>query len=226
MGHTQRKNGSKRMLSTDDNMKLHTRVSLSTEGKANGKTTGVSESAPAPANLVGMSIEFPNEKIETGAVSIGSSAATGSTFRGLVQNEKQLIRERRKQANRESARKSRLKKQAEMEELRRKYGYLDVENKALKTELVNLKAYSDKLRLENAALTEKLKNTQVGKQEGMVGAEIQAALSLPNSYVNGLNSDSASGNVHWESENHEKSDSRTKHHQLKTNFRADAVAAG
>jgi hypothetical protein len=45
-----------------------------------------------------------------------------------------------------------LKKQAEMEELRRKYGYLDVENKALKTELVNLKAYSDKLRLENAAL--------------------------------------------------------------------------
>ena len=65
-------------------MKLHTRVSLSTEG-ANGKTTGVSESAPAPANLVGMSIEFPNEKIETVAVSTGSSAATGSTFRGLVQ---------------------------------------------------------------------------------------------------------------------------------------------
>ena len=75
-------------------------------------------------------------------------------------------------------------------------------------------------------LQEKLKNTQVGKQEGMVGAEIQAALSLSNSYVNGLNSDSASGNVHWESENHEKSDSRTKHHQLKTSFRADAVAAG
>lgn len=75
-------------------------------------------------------------------------------------------------------------------------------------------------------LQEKLKNTQVGKQEGMVGAEIQAALSLSNTYVNGLNSDSASGNVHWESENHEKSDSRTKHHQLKTSFRADAVAAG
>lgn len=48
--------------------------------------------------------------------------------------------------------KSRLKKQAEVEELKRKYGSLDVENKALKTELVNLKAYSDKLRLENAAL--------------------------------------------------------------------------
>jgi hypothetical protein len=46
-----------------------------------------------------------------------------------------------------------LKKQAELEELKSEYGSLDVENKALKTELVNLKAYSDKLRLENAALT-------------------------------------------------------------------------
>lgn len=75
---------------TDDNMKVHTRVSPLIEGKANGKTTGVSESAPAPANLVGMSIEFPNEKIETGAVSIGSSAGTGPTFRGLVQVRKYL----------------------------------------------------------------------------------------------------------------------------------------
>lgn len=207
-------------------MKINTQVSPSIEGKANGKTTRVSESAPAPANLVGMFIEFPNEKIETGAVSVGSSAGAGSTFRGLVQNEKQLIRERRKQANRESAMKSRLKKQAEVEELKRKYGSLDVENKALKTELVNLKAYSDKLRLENAALMDKLKNTRVGKQEGMVSAEIEAGLALPNDSVNILNSDSVSRNVHWESETHENSDSRTKHHQLKTSSRAAAAAAG
>lgn len=71
-------------------MKVNTQVSPSIEGKANGKTTRVSESAPAPANLVGMFIEFPNEKIETGAVSVGSSAGAGSTFRGLVQVRKYL----------------------------------------------------------------------------------------------------------------------------------------
>jgi hypothetical protein len=32
--------------------------------------------------------------------------------------------------------------------------------------------------------------------------------------------------VHSESESREKSESRTKHHQLKTSCRADAVAAG
>lgn len=75
-------------------------------------------------------------------------------------------------------------------------------------------------------LQDKLKNTRVGKQEGMVGAEIEAGLALPNDSVNILNSDSVSRNVHWESETHENSDSRTKHHQLKTSSRAAAAAAG
>jgi uridine phosphorylase len=75
-------------------------------------------------------------------------------------------------------------------------------------------------------LQEKLKNTQVWKQEGMVSAEIEAALALSNSSVNILNADSVSRNVHSESESREKSESRTKHHQLKTSCRADAVAAG
>jgi hypothetical protein len=78
------------ICATGDNMKVHTQVSPLIEGKANGKTTGVHESAPAPANLVGMSIEFPNKNIETGVVSVGSFAGAGSTFRGLVQVRKYL----------------------------------------------------------------------------------------------------------------------------------------
>ena len=68
------------------------------------------------------------------------------------QNERQLKRERRKQANRESARKSRLKKQAEVDELMRRYESLNVENTALKFELDQLKEDSEKMRIENAAL--------------------------------------------------------------------------
>lgn len=63
-----------------------------------------------------------------------------------------MKRERRKQANRESARRSRLRKQAEYEELVRRWEYLNMENMALKSELGQLKDDSEKLRLENAAL--------------------------------------------------------------------------
>jgi plant G-box-binding factor len=68
------------------------------------------------------------------------------------QDERQLKRERRKQANRESARRSRLKKQAEVEGVMMRYESLNVENVALKTELDQLKEDSEKLRNENAAL--------------------------------------------------------------------------
>ena len=63
-----------------------------------------------------------------------------------------MKRERRKQANRESARRSRLRKQAEYEELVRRWESLNMENMALKSELGQLKDDSEKLRLENAAL--------------------------------------------------------------------------
>ena len=63
-----------------------------------------------------------------------------------------MKRERRKQANRESARKSRLRKQAEYEGLVKWWESLDMENVALKCELEQLKGDSEKLRLENTAL--------------------------------------------------------------------------
>lgn len=69
-----------------------------------------------------------------------------------IQNDRELKRERRKQSNRESARRSRLRKQAEAEELAIKVESLKTENMALKSELSRLTDNSERLRVENATL--------------------------------------------------------------------------
>ncbi|CAA7402672.1 unnamed protein product [Spirodela intermedia] len=70
----------------------------------------------------------------------------------LPQDERELKRERRKQSNRESARRSRLRKQAETEELAEKVKALKAENMALKSEISRLSENSANLRQENSAL--------------------------------------------------------------------------
>ncbi|KAE8724073.1 G-box-binding factor 3 [Hibiscus syriacus] len=79
-----------------------------------------------------------------------------------MQNERELKRDRRKQSNRESARRSRLRKQAETEELARKVESLTSENATLISEINQLSEKSDKLRVENASLVEGLKAAQLG----------------------------------------------------------------
>ncbi|XP_071697623.1 common plant regulatory factor 1-like isoform X2 [Rutidosis leptorrhynchoides] len=78
----------------------------------------------------------------------------------LLQNERELKRERRKQSNRESARRSRLRKQAEAEELAIKVEALTSENLNLKSEINRLADNSERLKYQNANLMEKLKNAQ------------------------------------------------------------------
>ncbi|OMP08569.1 hypothetical protein COLO4_06341 [Corchorus olitorius] len=80
-----------------------------------------------------------------------------------MQNERELKRERRKQSNRESARRSRLRKQAETEELSRKVESLCAENATLRSEINQLTEKSEKLRIENATLVEGLKKAQLGQ---------------------------------------------------------------
>ncbi|KAE8693859.1 G-box-binding factor 3 [Hibiscus syriacus] len=77
-----------------------------------------------------------------------------------LQNERELKQERRKQYNRESARRSRLRKQAETEELARKVESLTSENATLRSEINQLTKMSEKLRLENAILVEGLKKDE------------------------------------------------------------------
>ncbi|XP_022757495.1 common plant regulatory factor 1-like isoform X2 [Durio zibethinus] len=85
-----------------------------------------------------------------------------------LQNDRELKRERRKQSNRESARRSRLRKQAETEELARKVESLTAENAALRSEINQLSEKSEKLRLENATLVEGLKSGKLGHAQEII----------------------------------------------------------
>ncbi|XP_030468351.1 common plant regulatory factor 1-like [Syzygium oleosum] len=149
-----------------------------------------------------------------------------------LHSERELKRERRKQSNRESARRSRLRKQAETEELAKKVDSLTVENMALKSEISRLTGNSDKLRLENATLMERLENAQgrekevesLGKfnDDGLLSDKTENLLSRVN------NSGAIDRRSEDEGEVYErKSNSGAKLHQLlDSKPRTDAVAAG
>ncbi|KAF7826136.1 common plant regulatory factor 1 [Senna tora] len=149
-----------------------------------------------------------------------------------LQNERELKRERRKQSNRESARRSRLRKQAETEELARKVDSLNAENATLKSEIDRLTENSEKLRAENAALMEKLKSVQQGQTEEIVLNSIDSKRVTPKSTENLLSrvNNSSSNDRSAEEENdfcETKPNTGAKLHQLlDTSPRADAVAAG
>ncbi|XP_055810864.1 transcriptional activator TAF-1-like isoform X2 [Solanum dulcamara] len=85
------------------------------------------------------------------------------------QNERELKCEKRKQSNRESARRSRLRKQAEAEELAAQVQTLTSENLALRSEINKFTKNSEKLKVENAALMERLKNKQGQVKELTLG---------------------------------------------------------
>ncbi|XP_074275261.1 G-box-binding factor 1 [Silene latifolia] len=93
-----------------------------------------------------------------------SSAVVPSMVMGEVcYDERELKKQKRKQSNRESARRSRLRKQAECEELQRKVECLNSENSALKDELRNLAEECMKLTAENQTIQEELK--RAGKND-------------------------------------------------------------
>ncbi|KAH7438947.1 hypothetical protein KP509_04G038200 [Ceratopteris richardii] len=73
-----------------------------------------------------------------------------------LQDERELKRQRRKQSNRESARRSRLRKQAECEELASKVQILTSENTSLRDELNRMTEECKRLSAENSSLLEQL----------------------------------------------------------------------
>ncbi|GAB4861643.1 Common plant regulatory factor [Ancistrocladus abbreviatus] len=149
-----------------------------------------------------------------------------------LQNERELKRERRKQSNRESARRSRLRKQAETEDLARRVESLNAENMALKSEINELVENSEKLRSENASLMEKLKRIRGEQSEGISPSSIEAervpAVSTENLLSRVNNSSSTSRKSEEGDDVYERnSNTGAKLHQLlDKNPRADAVAAG
>uniref|UniRef100_A0A7C8ZB59 BZIP domain-containing protein n=1 Tax=Opuntia streptacantha TaxID=393608 RepID=A0A7C8ZB59_OPUST len=187
----------------------------------------------SPGMATTLELRNPGVHVKGNSSSVSPPNAVISSEAWLqIQNERELKRERRKQSNRESARRSRLRKQAETEELARRVESLTAENAALKSEINQLVENSQKLRHENATLTEKLKSVQSGKGEGNSLTNLDVKRNPTDSTENFLsrvdNSGSVSRNLEEATETYEKSSkSGAKLHQLlDTNRRADAVAAG
>ncbi|KAL3696781.1 hypothetical protein R1sor_010857 [Riccia sorocarpa] len=88
----------------------------------------------------------------------GSTGREGVPAELWLQDEREVKRQRRKQSNRESARRSRLRKQAECEELGTRVDTLTVENMALRTELARVSEECKKMKAENATLLAQLRN--------------------------------------------------------------------
>ncbi|KAG2725450.1 hypothetical protein I3760_01G066700 [Carya illinoinensis] len=200
-----------------------------TPGSASGNLVG---SVVSPGMATALELRNTgniNTKTTTTSVPQSCSVLPSEAW---MPNERELKRERRKQSNRESARRSRMRKQAETEELARKVDSLTAENTAIKSEIGRLTENSDKLRLENTKLMEKLKNAQLGQTEEIILNRIEDKRALPVSTENLLSRVNNSGAVDRSTE--EKSDmyenssnSGAKLHQLlDTSPRADAVAAG
>ncbi|XP_020098729.1 common plant regulatory factor 1-like isoform X2 [Ananas comosus] len=171
-------NGNERKRSSDDrptsdDCKVDKRANASKGRGTNSSKIPLSVTV-ATANVVGNPVgsvpssgsgmDFDITKVKAIGTPVPPPAGVMITGRNGVppelwaKDERELKRERRKQSNRESARRSRLRKQAETEELAIKVESLSAENSSLRSEINQLTENSEKLRLENSALMEKLKN--------------------------------------------------------------------
>ncbi|RWV89124.1 hypothetical protein GW17_00048746 [Ensete ventricosum] len=92
-----------------------------------------------------------------------------------LQDERELKRQRRKQSNRESARRSRLRKQAEYEELAQRVEALRDENAVLQAEVERIKKEYDALLALNATLKERTGETTKEKEDLIIKERSQHA---------------------------------------------------
>ncbi|GJM90099.1 hypothetical protein PR202_ga06347 [Eleusine coracana subsp. coracana] len=93
------------------------------------------------------------------AVPAMHSKAPAGSGRGDHWDERELKKQKRKQSNRESARRSRLRKQAECEELGQRAESLRSENSSLRAELEQIRKEYEQLLSQNASLKERLGGT-------------------------------------------------------------------
>ncbi|KAH0469756.1 hypothetical protein IEQ34_001314 [Dendrobium chrysotoxum] len=99
------------------------------------------------------------------ATAVATPMIPGATSELWMQDERELKRQKRKQSNRESARRSRLRKQAECEELAHRVEVLKEENASLRAEVNRIKKEHEQLILQNASLKERLGEIPKGTKE-------------------------------------------------------------
>ncbi|XP_071937333.1 transcriptional activator TAF-1-like isoform X4 [Coffea arabica] len=216
------------------NNKKRSREGTPSDGEVNGtsaKVMGMTVATANEAEKVTGSVLSPNmtSTLELRNPS-GGNMKTSPVSEAWLQNERELKRERRKQSNRESARRSRLRKQAETEELAKKVQSLTAENLSLKSEMHKLTESSERLKLENATMMEKLKSTQLGQTGNLSLSKFDEMRLQPVGTANLLARVNNSGSVDRndeEGEVFENTKSGAKLRQLlDANPRTDAVAAG
>ncbi|XP_010232100.1 G-box-binding factor 3 isoform X2 [Brachypodium distachyon] len=134
----------------DGKKALHYSAALETGGTTTGND--VPGEQGRPTNLP--SLYIPDRAIKPNASTASDFSVIGTPISTEFpdQDRKESKRERRKQSNRESARRSRLRKQAETEELAKKVELLTAENTSLRRDIRRLTESSKKLRSENSAL--------------------------------------------------------------------------
>ncbi|KAF3588499.1 hypothetical protein F2Q69_00027777 [Brassica cretica] len=103
---------------------------------------------PAPPTNLNMGMDYWSGHGTT----VPGVVVDGSQSQTWVQDERELKRQRRKESNRESARRSRLRKQAECDELAQRADVLNGENASLREEINKLRSQYEELVAENSAL--------------------------------------------------------------------------
>ncbi|KAL3497910.1 hypothetical protein ACH5RR_040642 [Cinchona calisaya] len=97
--------------------------------------------------------KVPSATVTGGMITGGRDGVQSQLW---LQDERELKRQRRKQSNRESARRSRLRKQAECDELAQRAEALKEENTSLRQEVNRIRSEYDQLLAQNASLKERL----------------------------------------------------------------------
>lgn len=87
---------------------------------------------------------------------IASVSRDGGHSQSWLQDERELKRQRRKQTNREAAQRSRLRKEAEFDQLAQYTEVLNAENASLRAEMNRLKSQREELTSENTSLKDLL----------------------------------------------------------------------
>ncbi|MQL92548.1 hypothetical protein Taro_025183, partial [Colocasia esculenta] len=118
---------------------------------------------PTPSQIAPARGKAPN-------ASVGGLVLSGQNIPSelWLQDERELKRQRRKQSNRESARRSRLRKQAEYEELAQRAESLKDENATLRAEASRLRKEYEQLLAQNNSLKEKLGEAPKGTEDSRV----------------------------------------------------------